>query len=92
MKRDGRRGKEATDWLLWEDLHLLSGAGWDQARGVGVMLRVPGEECGCGAKRLVFVLPLLLPPLRARRRRKDKKLNRCQEGAAATRKRRSVLH
>lgn len=67
--------------------------GWVGAgRGVELMLGVPGEECGCRAKRLVFILPLLLPPLRARRRRKDKKLNRCQEGAAATRKRRSVPH
>lgn len=74
------------------------GVGWQRAGQVWGAAGRPGGAAGTltapAAKRRGFIcfFSFLLPPLGARRRKQDKKLNRCQEGAAATRKWHSAPH
>lgn len=95
MKKGGGRGQGGCELAAVEVGRDLCFPGWVQ-RGVGWEgAGCCGEADGPGGEAAglhFFSLSFLLPPLGARRRRQDKKLNRCQEGAAATRKWHSAPH
>lgn len=76
-----------AEWFGWEWAGRVWGAA-GKAGGAAGRLTAPAVK----RQGFIFFLSFLLPPLGAQRRRQDKKLNRCQEGAAATRKWHSAPH
>lgn len=92
MKRggggEGEGGCEGAGGEVEGDLCSPSAWAGGRLAGCGGSLTAPAEK----QRGFICFLSFLLPPLGARRGRKDKKLNRCQEGAAATRKWHSAPH